>query len=167
MRQQRQCPGLIADIAQHQVHQPGCQLPAAAPGRLLDGRAQLLGRHCADVALRCGTGVAQCRVGREERIEVGAQGDEDRRPVDVRRQICRRLVKTGGICEGLEEGRLLGLIAAQREDLFELVDRQQCPAPGIWPRRRRRPQRQREGSWVCAQLRGQRAQLSWRRVGPD
>jgi hypothetical protein len=115
VRQQRQGPGLLADVADKEVDQAGFQLPLPTLGGKLDGSPQLLRAHRADILLVRRQGLAQIRVLRAVRVEVGAQRNQDRgRPACL-----------AGLEQVVDECLALERVPTQREQLLELIDDQQ------------------------------------------
>src|ERR1041384_3528205 len=78
MREQRKRAGLIAYIAQNQIHQPWLELPMTAPGRFLNGASQLFACHWTDVFLFLCYRVAQFGILREVCIKISAQCQDER-----------------------------------------------------------------------------------------
>ncbi len=81
------------------------------------GQAQLVGRHRPDVFLLARDGTPQVGVRRQVGVEIGAQGDDDGDGT----------AQGHGRHQVRHEGGSLLLVAAQSEELLELVDDQQHP----------------------------------------
>jgi hypothetical protein len=110
---------LVADIAQDQVHQPRLELPIAAPRRFLDRAAQFLARHRTDVLLLVGDRLPQFGVLGEVRVEVGAQGEDERQCAFAPALCVRRDDRDQQV---VDKRFALELVAAEGEQFLELVN---------------------------------------------
>ena len=115
--EQRKGTRRVLEIVQDEVHQPRAKPPIALLGRSGDGPSQLVGRHRADVFLLARHGAPQVGVRGQVGVEVGAERDDDG----------DRTAHRDGGHEVRDEGASLLLVAAQREELLELVDDQEDP----------------------------------------
>ena len=118
MRQQRQRPRLIGQVTQDDLGEAGLEAEARDPGRPVDGRGHLRPGHRAQQG---GAGLEQVRelgVGGAVTEEVGADGEHHGRDAAGHR---RR------VDERVDELPALVLVAAQREQLLELVDHDHDP----------------------------------------
>ena len=110
--EQGQPARLVDDVGDEGVHERGLDVQAGAARGQLDRAPQVVRLHRADedVVLRELGG--ERGEGRKAAVEVGPDGDDDR--------LVRR-----GTRERVEEDHALGLVAAEREDLLELIDDEQ------------------------------------------
>jgi len=117
VRQKRQRAGLASHIAHQQVNQPWLHLPPSHLERSLDAESQLRCVHLANVVLRGLERAAKAGKGRTMAIEVRAQRDNQCKQSGARLAIphrCSHQVR--------DKCGALGLVLAEREDLFELVN---------------------------------------------
>lgn len=120
MGQQGQGPGLPGQVLHDHIGETRFQPETGDTGGPLDGRGHLLVGHRAH---QCGTGLDQRRqpaVGAAVAVEVAADGEHHRRDATGDRR---------GVDERVDELPALPLVAAQREELLELVDHHHDPRP--------------------------------------
>ena len=114
-REQRQRSRLFEDVGDQGMGQRRLDEEARPLRRELDRAAQLARLHRADEHLVLGKECRQARVVGEPAVEVGANREHDHRV-------------PAGLCgEPVEKRSPLRLVAAVREDLLELVDREHEP----------------------------------------
>ena len=160
VRDQRQRARLPRHVGQHGVDQRRLGHAPGGGGRPGDHRAQLRVGHRPDQHLPVPQRRHQRWVGRAVRIEVGPYADHDPRPVGGARDHGE---------QALQEQPAGGLVAAEREDLLELVDHEHQAAGPATPRGEDLPDREssaaRVGAQVGVQRRGGRALQGGQRRG--
>ena len=114
-------PGFALHVGDQRVDHVGVDRQARAAGRQLDRAPQLVAAHRPDQHVVGAHESRQLGIDGAAAVEVGADGHQhERAPAYI----------AGRSDELVDERRALGLVAAEGEDLLELVDRHDQPASG-------------------------------------